>query len=100
MTSDTVDHLDAALDHLLAVRVALGGLAEAPLAEEAMEVALGANASYQGARSGFVAALVHLRDAGVTDEAIFAVEASAHELAGRAAEVGWMLGLTARRGST
>ena len=96
---DLKDHLDATLDHLLSVRVALIGLTGAPMPEEALDIALGLHQGYQTARRSFVAALVHLRDAGVTDEAIFGVEAAGHHLAGQAAEVGWALGVTVRGGS-
>ena len=99
-SDDLTDHLDAALDAVLAARLALGGLSGTPLPEEAMDTALGLHQGFQEARRGFVAALVHLRDAGVTDEAVFAIEAAAHHLAGQAAEVGWALGITACRGST
>lgn len=96
---DTValaERLDGAVDHLLAVRVALGGLSGPPLPEEALDVALGRHEGFQGARQGFVAALEVARAAGLTDEAIYGVEAAAHHLAGQAAEVGWALGVTAR----
>lgn len=93
---DLTDHVDVALDALLAVRLALGGLSGTALPEEAMDTALGLHQGFQEARRGFVAALVHLRDAGVTDEAVFAIEAAAHHLAGQAAEVGWLLAMTAR----
>lgn len=92
---DLTDHLDAALDHLVAAR-ALGGLAAAPLAEEALDVALGLHEGFQTARRGFVEALVRLRDTGATEEAISELEAAVHHLAGQAAEVGWSLSITAR----
>lgn len=97
---DIADRLDVALDAVLAVRVALGGLAAALVPEEALDVALSAHQGYQEARRGFVAALEVARAAGVPDEAIYVVEAAAHELASRAAEVGWALALTARGRST
>lgn len=96
---DLVERLDVALDHLLAVRVAVGGLVEAPLPEQALDAALG-QAGYQEARKGFVAAMEAARAAGLPDDALHAVEAAAHHLAAQAAEVGWALGVTARGGST
>lgn len=95
---DLTDRLDAALDALLAVRVALGGLSGPLLPEEALDVALGLHQGYQEARRGFVAALEAVRRAGVTDEVVFTLEAAAHHLAAQAAEVGWSLRLTARGG--
>ena len=96
-TEDLTERLDVALDAALTVRVALGGLVDTPMPEEAMDTALGLHEGYQVARRGFVEALVHLRDAGITDEALFTLVAAAHDLAGQAAEVGWMLGVTAQR---
>lgn len=102
----TVDHLelaerlDVALDAVLFVRLALGGLTTPQVAEEALDVALGAHARYQEARRGFLVALEAVRSAGVPDEVVFNLEAAAHHLGGQAAEVGWALGVTARRGST
>ena len=76
-TEDLTERLDVALDAVLAVRVALAGLSGAPLPEEALDVALGMHQGFQTARRGFVEALLQLRDAGATDEAIFAVEGAA-----------------------
>lgn len=96
---DLPERLDVALDAVLTVRVALGGLSGPPLPEEALDVALGGHEGFQGARQGFVAAVEVARAAGLTGEALCGVEAAAHHLAAQAVEVGWALGVTARGGS-
>ena len=95
---ELVGHLDDALDRLLTVRIALGGVVEAPLPEEALDVALRQHEGFQRARRGFVAVLERLqREAGglVADD-VLNVESTAHAMVGAALEVAWRLGLTAR----
>ncbi|GMV42249.1 MAG: hypothetical protein AMXMBFR64_39650 [Myxococcales bacterium] len=97
--ADQVDRLDVALDALLAVRVALGGLLTDAMPDEALDEALRHHEGYQAARRAFVEALYGAGRGGVNDEHIFAIESAAHTLAARAAEVGWRLGVTARTGT-
>lgn len=95
--NEQVERLDQALDALLVVRVGLGGLPDVPLPEEALDAALQGHEGFQAARKSFIEALTTLRASGCPDEIVFTIEAAAHELAGRAAEVGWALSMMANR---
>lgn len=93
--ADLTDRLDAALEAVLAVRVALGGLPADAAPFEALDDALRSQAEYQTARRAFVAALKAIRAGSNADEHVFVLEASANEMVARAAEVGWRLGIAA-----
>lgn len=97
--ADLTDRLDAALEAVLAVRVALGGIPADAAPFEAMDDVLRRHPEYQAARRAFGAALEALRAGSNADKHVFAVEASANEMVARAAEVGWRLGVTAGRGT-
>lgn len=97
--ADQVERLDAALEAVLAVRVALGGLPADAAPFDAMDDVLRQHPEYQAARRAFVAALEAIRAGSNADEHVFALEASANEMVARAAEAGWRLGVTAAHGT-
>jgi hypothetical protein len=90
--------LDLAIDELLTVRVGLSALPVA-LPEVALDDALRKHAAFQQTRKTFSSSIECLLDAPWDDlpDAVLFVESAAHEMAGRIAEVGWQLGLRARR---
>ena len=88
-----VEHLDRALDAVLAVRVALGG-PNIPVPDEALDEALQRDDAYQEARRRFSATFaVMSRRLGAEDEAsLLDFEGTVNALVARAAECGWRLG--------
>ncbi len=96
-TDDLTEHLDLALDSVLALRASLVPLTGPRVPEEALSKALGGHGGFQGAKRAFLAALQAVRQEGLPDQAIFMLESAGHHLAGEAAEVAWVLGTTCRR---
>jgi hypothetical protein len=90
---DLTERLDRALDAVLAIRVALVGGGWCSLPDDALDTALSKDKCFQEARREFVAALEALQRAGVDASAVLDIEAAAHSMVSRAAEVAWRLGL-------
>lgn len=96
MTGDEdalVEHLDRALDAVLAVRVALGG-SNVPVPEEALDEALQRDDAYLEARRRFSTAFAVLAGQRDADEgpSLLDFESTVNALVARAAECGWRLG--------
>ena len=94
---DTVEELDAALDCLLRLRVALGGL-PASLPHHGFDQALGASQSYQDARARFRSAwdaLMEKVPGGSTCPQALDLEARTNEMSVVAAEVSWQMAMAA-----
>ena len=94
-TEALVEHLDAALDHLLAARVSLGGLDEVDLPDEALDVAMAADEGFQEARRHFREAWQEVREAAGSEcpQELLRLEAAANALVVQGTKVGWRLGL-------
>jgi hypothetical protein len=84
------EHLEAALDNVLAVLAAAGGLPMA-VPNDALDAALAADRAFGRARRRFYRSLKTAGD----DTQVMAIEEAANAMAGRAAEAGYRLGSTA-----
>lgn len=97
------EHLDRALDAVLAARVEMGLLAEAlPIPDEALDTALGADTSYQATRVEARDALNALLDAARVhglEQLVFVYEAAANHQVAVAMEVGWRVGVQVTSGA-
>ena len=97
-----VEHLDRALDAVLAARVEMGLLAEAlPIPDEALDTALGCDKSYQEARAEVRDALKVLLDAAKDHglvQLVLDFEAAANHQVSVALEVGWRVGVQVASG--
>ena len=93
-TTALAQGLDLAIDELLTVRVALSREPVA-LPEVAFDDALRTSPEYQQARKDFATGIERLLDApwDALPQAVLDIESLANVMAGRAAEVGWQLGL-------
>lgn len=87
--------IDAAIEALLRVRLALAPVEDIDVPAAALDGALQLDHGHAVARSNFEQALVSLRTATPPSEngLLLAVEDAANELAGRAADVGYRLGV-------
>ena len=96
-TNALAEGLDLAIDELLTVRLALSSCPVA-LPELAFDDALRKSLGYQQARKDFATAIERLLDAqwDALPQAVLDIESLANVMAGRAAEVGWQLGLRVR----
>lgn len=92
-----VEHLDRALDDLLAARVALGELPPASPCE-ALGEALEGDDEYRQARLAFRAAFEDLAERFPSErERFLALEETANWMASASSDVGWRLGSLAGR---
>ncbi len=96
MTADAdalVQHLDRALDAVLAVRVALGA-SSLPVPDEALDEALQRDDAYQQARRRFSTSFAVLAGQHDAEEgpSLLDLESAVNALVARAAECGWRLG--------
>ena len=97
---DTVHHLDAALDAILTIRLAIGDLPVA-LPHHGFDRALLASQSYQMALEAAHQAWEPIVEKAGDTQAAMRAEEAVNALAVRAAELGWRLAMTAgasRRG--
>jgi hypothetical protein len=85
--TDLIDHLDDALQALLAARVAAGGAEPCPLPHTALDDALTGDLAYQDARVAFRLAL----DSG----SVLEVEAAHHQGVATAVGTGWLVATSA-----
>jgi hypothetical protein len=101
MTDDAQvrEHLQVALDQLLAALIVSGGLPE-EIPDDAMDAGLAGNPAVQEARLGLISTLNRLIDPSTGDgrQALLALEAGANAYAARCAEAGYRLGLLVCRG--
>lgn len=93
------EHLDEALDHLLALRQALG-IDDVPIPAEGLDGALGADDEVKKARRQVRRLLDHLLSVGTEDQraAVLRLEERYNLVVSLAAEVGWRSGWMAARG--
>ena len=90
---DIIGHLDAALDRLLAVRLALGGPPDT-VPDHGLDVALRSDEGYLDARAQFVTAWKAATAAapgGSTSRMTLDLEAAVNELMTEAIRVGWQM---------
>jgi hypothetical protein len=103
MTSDERmrDHLQAALDQVLAALVVSGGLPE-EVPDNVLEAGLANDPAVQDARLGLVSILNRLIDTSTSEgrQALLAIEAAGNACAARCAEAGYRLGLRVGRGES
>jgi len=95
---DMVEHLDSAMNAVLAARVALGG-PDIALPAEALDEALRAHPKYRTARREIRQAMERLQPllAAKGWQTVLALEAATNEAMVRSSEVAWSLGATSRR---
>jgi hypothetical protein len=95
-----VAHLDRAIGELLATRVMLGGVADAAVPDDALDVALQSSPEVQDARRAFLAALATIDVSGdaVARQTYLRIEETANSVAAKCAVAGWRLGLLAATG--
>ena len=93
------DHLQAALDQILASLIISGGL-PTEIPEDGLDAAVGNDPAVQDARLGLVTILNSVFDLGASDarQALLAIEAATNAYAARCAEAGYRLGLRVRSG--
>ena len=94
---DTVHHLDVALDSLLVLRVAVGGLPDS-LPHHGFDRALLASQSYQMARDEARQAWEPIVEKTDNPRAVMKAEEAVNQLAVTAAELGWRLAMAAGAG--
>ena len=94
------EHLDRAIEATLTARVMLGGLADAAVPDDALDVALRDSPDVQAARREFLAALAAIDVAGdaVARQTYLQIEEAANAVAAESAVAGWRLGLLAATG--
>jgi len=95
-----IQHIDRAIEELLAARMKLGGLADVAVPDEALNVALRDSPDVQDARRQFLSALAAIDVAGdaVARQVYLQIEEAANAVASECAAAGWRLGLLATKG--
>ena len=94
---DTLDRLDEALDSILTLRIALGGLPD-DLPAMGLDTGLKHSRAHQAARARFRTgwdALVETSPGGPTNSLALDLEARINEMSVVAAEVGWQMAMAA-----
>lgn len=91
------EHLQDALDHVLAALVISGGLAQ-EVPGEALDATIQNDPAVKDARQAHHDALRALKGAGVPREAILLVEEATNALVARGAEAAYRLGMRVGRG--
>ena len=93
-------HVDRAIDELLAARMKLGGVADVAVPDDALDVVLRNSPDVRDARREFLAALSSIDVAGdaVARQVYLAIEETANALAAATSVAGWQLGLLAATG--
>ena len=92
---DTVHHLDAALDAILTIRLALGGLPALP--HHGLDRAL-MDDEYQAAKERARQAWAPIIEKAGDTKATFAAEEAVHQWVVKAAELGWRMAMAAGAG--
>lgn len=98
--SELTQHLDRAIDELLAARMSVAGLADAAEPDDALDVALQDSPHVRDARREFLAALSSIDVSGyaVARQTYLRIEETANAVAAECAIAGWRLGLLATTG--
>ena len=95
-------HVDRAIDELLAARMKLGGVADVAVPDDALDVALRNSTDVRDARREFLSALAAIDVAGdaVARQTYLRIEEAANAVASECAVAGWRVGLLAARNGT
>lgn len=86
------EHLDRAVDHVLAAFIGIGGTLSRQVPDESLEVAMSRDDEFQASKRSFLEALepilVRDRSRGLD------IESAATKMASAAANVGWRIGIS------